>query len=75
VVENMGRTVLRPRLDQSVEAARNDLRDALAIMDAIEFGELLAARPEAPDERARHIAGVALLQILNGRVRRALRHL
>jgi hypothetical protein len=63
------------QLDQGVEAARNDLRDALALMDAIEFGELLAARPEAPDERARHVAGVALLELVNGRVRRALRHL
>jgi hypothetical protein len=63
------------QLDQGVEAARNDLRDALALMDAIEFGELLAARPEAPDERARHVAGVALLGVVYGRVRRALLHL
>lgn len=55
--------------DESCHAA---LRDAVGVLDAIEFGELLSAPPVALDERARHAAGTTLLAILSKRLRDAI---
>ncbi len=38
-----------------------------AVLDAISYGELLAASPPAPEDRRRHQSAVALLDMLHAR--------
>jgi hypothetical protein len=45
------------------------LREALAILDAISFGELFAALPTNPGDRVRHQTGIELLEMLRGRLK------
>jgi len=48
------------------------LREALAILDAISFGELFAALPTGPGDRVRHQTGIALLDMLRERLKATL---
>jgi hypothetical protein len=48
------------------------LREALAIIDAINAGELLAALPASTNERHRHQTAVSLLGLLERTLRAAL---
>jgi hypothetical protein len=48
------------------------LREAVAILDAISFGELFAALPTGPGDRVRHQTGIALLDILRERLKATL---
>ena len=48
------------------------LVQALALLDAINMGELLSALPEADDDRERHQAGVNLLGILEAQLKARL---
>jgi hypothetical protein len=48
------------------------LREALAIIDAINAGELLAALPASADDRHRHQTAVSLLGLLERTLRNAL---
>jgi hypothetical protein len=45
------------------------LREAVAILDAISFGELFAALPTGPGDRVRHQTGIALLDMLRERLK------
>lgn len=47
-----------------VEHAWGRLKEACAVLTAIEEGELLSACPEAPDARRRHFTAVCLLTIM-----------
>jgi hypothetical protein len=46
------------------ESAIARLTEALAILDAIDRGDLLAALPAAPDAAGRHQCAVSLLSVL-----------
>ena len=48
------------------------IREALAIIDAINAGELLAALPALVDDRHRHQTAVSLLDLLERTLRQAL---
>jgi len=48
------------------------IREALAIIDAINAGELLAALPASVDDRHRHQTAVSLLGLLERTLRNAL---
>jgi len=48
------------------------LREAVAILDAISFGELFAALPTSPGDRVRHQTGIALLDMLRERLKTTL---
>lgn len=48
------------------------LREALAILDAISFGELFAALPTNPGDRVRHQTGIELLEMLRTRLKASL---
>jgi hypothetical protein len=48
------------------------INEALAIIDAINTGELLAALPASVDERHRHQTAVSLLGLLERTLRNAL---
>jgi len=48
-----------------VEGAWTRLREACAVLTAIDLGELLAASPAAEDARQRHITAVCLLSIMH----------
>jgi len=48
------------------------LREALAILDAISFGELFAALPTSPGDRVRHQTGIELLEMLRTRLKSSL---
>ena len=48
------------------------LREALAILDAISFGELFAALPTNPGDRVRHQTGIELLELLRARLKASL---
>jgi hypothetical protein len=48
------------------------IREALAIIDAINAGELLAALPASVDDRHRHQTAVSLLGLLERALRNAL---
>jgi len=52
--------------------AAQRLREALAIIDAINAGELLAALPTSSSDRHRHQAAVTLLDLLERTLRAAL---
>lgn len=45
------------------------LREALAVLDAISFGELFAALPSNPADRVRHQTGIELLEMLRRRLK------
>lgn len=47
-----------------LEVAAGRVREARAVLAAIEAGELLAAVPATPRDRAAHAAAVSLLAIL-----------
>ncbi len=47
-----------------VEAAETRVIEVLALMTAIEAGELLADAPSAPDARRRHAAGISVLAVM-----------
>ncbi|HTT98685.1 MAG TPA: hypothetical protein VMF58_11600 [Rhizomicrobium sp.] len=49
------------------------LREALAVLDAISFGELFAALPTNPADRVRHQTGIELLEMLRGRLKTSVR--
>ena len=49
------------------------LREALAVLDAISFGELFSALPSNLADRARHQAGIVLLDLLSKRLKEALK--
>jgi hypothetical protein len=57
--------------DESEEAAT--LREALAVLDAINYGELFAALPDNPSDRVRHQTGIVLLELLRDRLKRSSR--
>jgi hypothetical protein len=48
------------------------LREALAVLDAISFGELFAALPTNPGDRVRHQTGIELLEMLRTRLKTSL---
>ena len=48
------------------------LREALAVLDAISFGELFAALPTNPGDRVRHQTGIELLEMLRARLKASL---
>lgn len=48
------------------------LREALALLDAINFGELFAALPTNPGDRVRHQTGIELLEMLRARLKASL---
>jgi hypothetical protein len=50
----------------------NAIRDALAILDAIGQGGLFEGMPISESERRRHKTGVALLDLLEDRLRQAV---
>ena len=50
-------------------ATMTALREALAILDAISFGELFAALPSNPADRVRHQTGIELLEMLRARLK------
>lgn len=63
-----------PRLEVQLglSEAETRIRESLALLAAIEMGELLAATPAAPADRKRHTAAVWLLDILQDRLEHAL---
>jgi hypothetical protein len=58
-----------PDATEDDSAAAVALREALAILDAISFGELFAALPINPADRVRHQTGIELLEMLRGRLK------
>ncbi len=66
--------------DLDLDTAENEndstsVREAVAILDAIHFGELFAALPTNPGDRVRHQTGIELLEMLRGRLKLALQTL
>ena len=53
-------------------ASAKHIREALAIIDAVNAGELLAALPASADDRHRHQTAVSLLGLLERTLRDAL---
>ncbi len=49
------------------------LREAVAVLDAINYGELFAALPDTPADRVRHQTGIVLLEMLRDRLKRTVR--
>jgi hypothetical protein len=68
------RQIALPERDFSDEKdkLREALREAAAILDAIEFGDLLAALPSDEEDRLRHQAGITLLERHGALVRECL---
>jgi hypothetical protein len=48
------------------------IRDALAILDAIEQGGLFEALPEFDNDRSRHRTGITLIALMEQRLRQAV---
>ncbi len=58
--------------DAREENAMNAIREALALLDAISYGELFAAVPASPHDRGRHQSGTALIEVVRQRLKDAL---
>jgi hypothetical protein len=58
--------------DAREEGAMNAIREALAMLDAISYGELFAAVPASSHDRGRHQSGIVLLEVLRQRLKDAL---
>lgn len=56
----------------SLSDLESRIRESLALLAAIEMGELLAAAPAAPGDRKRHTAAVWLLDIVQERLEHGL---
>lgn len=54
------------------EEEKGWLQQALAVLEAINQGELLSALPEEADDRERHQTGVTLLGVLEMQIRARL---
>jgi hypothetical protein len=61
-----------PDAAEDDSAAIGALRQAMAILDAISFGELFAALPINPDDRVRHQTGIELLEMLRGQLKSSI---
>ncbi|HUO21995.1 MAG TPA: hypothetical protein VMU59_05710 [Caulobacteraceae bacterium] len=55
-----------------IEDAKSDLLQAIALLKAIDEGQLLGAAPDDLAARKRHEAGVTLLAMVEPRLERAL---
>ncbi|HWA89824.1 MAG TPA: hypothetical protein VG889_07305 [Rhizomicrobium sp.] len=49
------------------------LRETVAVLDAISYGELFAALPDNPSDRVRHQTGIVLLDMLRDRLKQSVR--
>ena len=61
----IGEVVALPRRQPSENSLRSRLGSLIAIMHAIEAGELLAALPECEIARSQHKIALALLELLD----------
>jgi hypothetical protein len=61
---DMGDQIMRDQTSLFVESAWARLKEACAVLTAIDYGELLSAAPEAADARRRHYTAICLLTVM-----------
>ena len=70
---NLHLATLRAHPSVKNAEALTAIREALAMLDAIDLGGLLEALPESEEDRHRHQTGRTLLAMVEERLRRAVK--